>query len=457
MNRIEQLKKSRVLIAGLGKSGLATARVLRGKVKELFITDTRGAERMRNEVSEASSAGAVFLPVEKVLEHGGFDLVVMSPGLSMNEPFVMELHKRGAEVVAEIEVAWWLLNGEMVAVTGTNGKTTTISLIGSIASEYFADVRVTGNIGVPLIESAEGSTERTVFVTEVSSYQLEGIVDFKPRVAVVLNISEDHLERHKGIEPYAAAKARIMENQDENDFVVLNFDDPFVRRLARVACAKTLFFSRFHRLREGAFLAGDNLIMRVGGEEAEIGLAGDMPLAGGHNLENVMASVLACRVLGIPWEMIRHGVMSFHGLEHRIEKVGQIQGITFVNDSKATNVSACIAAIRAFLPGKVILVLGGDDKGLDYRALSEEILRRVKHVIFLGDGLARVMKEFTNAGISTIGAVNSMEQVVDESLRVAEAGDVVLLSPSSSSFDRYKNFEERGLDFKNEVQRRMVW
>ncbi|MEW6201444.1 MAG: UDP-N-acetylmuramoyl-L-alanine--D-glutamate ligase, partial [bacterium] len=280
-----------------------------------------------------------------------------------------------------------------------------------------------------------------------------GIVDLKPYVSVVLKISEDQIERHSEIEVYAAAKARVMENQGEEDFVVLNFDDPWVRRMARGARAKTLFFSCYHILPEGAFLVDDVLVVRFGDEEAEFGRVCELPLIGRHNVENVMASVLAARVLGVPWEMIHQGVNNFRGLDHRLERVGQIHGVTFVNDSKATNVAACIAALRSFPSDGLILVLGGDDKGLDYKPLASEVIKRVKHVIFLGDGLARVRGEFADAGVTQVSVVDSMDEVVGESLRVAAAGDVVLLSPSSSSFDRYKNFEERGIDFKNAVNK----
>ncbi|MEW5946928.1 MAG: UDP-N-acetylmuramoyl-L-alanine--D-glutamate ligase [bacterium] len=445
------LKEARVLVAGLGVTGLAVVKFLEGKTRETFVTDTRGAERMEAAVAAARSAGAEFVPVETLGALPPVSLVVISPGVPSSAGFIAGFRERGVEVAAEIELAWRFLRGTVIAITGTNGKTTVTALVGAIVKTSFEDIRVAGNIGDPLIGAVEGSADDTVFVVEASSYQLEETARFRPRVAVVLNVAQDHVGRHPTPEAYASAKARIAGNQGRGDRLVLNYDDPVVREMSRGARSKVLYFSAEERPARGAFVEGGGVFVGEGRRWRRALDAGDVRLPGAHNALNAAASVLAACSAGVPLEAARRAVAGFGGLEHRLEKTAEIDGVTYVNDSKATNPAAAVAAMKTFPPGRIVLIIGGDDKGLDCSQLAAEAARRTRRVVLLGAALERVAAQMERAGCA-VSRTAAMTEAVAESAARALAGDVVLLSPASSSFDMFKNFEERGAAFKNAVK-----
>lgn len=452
MEGIEWLYGRKYLVIGLGMTGCATATFLAERGADVTVTDTRAdLSRFASALRQVQTAGANFVTAESVSDVA-YDEVVISPGLPLEHPLVRGLRAAGADIMSEIELAFRLARGRIIAVTGSNGKTTVTGLIGHILSGAHEDVRVTGNIGVPLIEHVAESAAATIFVTEVSSYQIEACSTFAPHVSVVLNVQEDHQERHGSMEAYAAAKQRIIERQEEDGVALLNRDDTRVRAMADHTAARVLWLSAREPVDAGGFIRGGRLIARMNEYETDLGATGELLLKGEHNHLNALAAALASMLCDAPADLVRERLRSFRGYEHRIEYVETKNGVDFINDSKSTNTDATLAAIRAFTPRPVILILGGDDKGLDYAALYEEIKKRVKRAIVLGPGLRRMIGELRAAGFAAVSAADDMSEAVRLAAAAAAHGDVVLLSPASSSFDLFSNFEHRGMEFKNAVR-----
>ena len=432
-------------------TGRATVETLAGLDAEIMITDTRtDLAPLAASLEAVQAAGATFVPPGD-LQHCGAATAVVSPGLSTRHPVVETLRAGGAEIISEIELAFRLLEGTMVAVTGTNGKTTVTGLTGHVLSAAYGDVRVTGNIGEPLIGAVADSTPDSMFVTEVSSYQLETCSTFRPRVATVLNVQEDHLERHGNMDSYAAAKRRLVETQGAGDTALLNGDDSRVRAMADHTGADVLFLSTRGETDRGAFVSRGSLVIRA---DRDVTLAdtAEMLLKGEHNHLNALAAGAAAWLLNVPDEDIRRRLCDFKGFPHRIEPVKTVRGVEYVNDSKSTNTDSTLAALRTFEGRSVILILGGDDKGLDYSVLYDEIKGTVSHVIVLGPGLRRMASELRAAGFESVETADDMERAVSAAAADAEPGDVVLLSPASSSFDLFDNYEHRGMCFKDAVK-----
>jgi UDP-N-acetylmuramoylalanine--D-glutamate ligase len=453
-----ELKDKRVLVVGLGKSGVASALFLKVHGARVTVSDTKSGDELRNEIPSLLDHG---ITVETG-GHGertfrGQDLIVVSPGVPVDAPLLVQARAMGEAVIGEIELAAQFLPGPIVAITGSNGKTTTTTLTGEILTAGGLPTLVGGNIGTPAISLAERAKRETVIVLEVSSFQLETIQTFRPKVAVVLNVTPDHLDRHRTFEAYVDAKARIFENQRGDDFAVLNEDDPTCVTMAARTRAQVFWFSRQKEVKQGAWVREGNILFRDGTEsqknpQREIMLVSEIPLKGAHNLENVLAAVCAGALMGCAPEKIRQAVRDFKAVEHRLEFVATIRGVDYYNDSKATNVDATIKALESFT-ADIHLILGGKDKGSDYSVLNELLRQRVKRVYTIGAAAGKIESQIVSSksgGVEVVRA-ETLENAVRKANAVAQAGDVVLLAPACASFDQFKNYEQRGRVFKEIV------
>jgi UDP-N-acetylmuramoylalanine--D-glutamate ligase len=352
-------------------------------------------------------------------------------------------------VWSEIELAWRFLRGKLVAITGSNGKTTTTSLVSHILRTAGINTLTGGNIGVPLLSLVESTTDSTITVAEVSSFQLETIEKLRPDVGILLNLTPDHLDRHTSFEEYAAAKMRLFENQLDRDFAALNADDPEVTKRMPLG-PQIVWFSRSKRVAQGAFLQGNQIMIRHEGSDLVVGRRDEVSLRGEHNLENVLAACAAAHLAGAAPADIAAGVKTFRGVEHRLELVGEIGGVEFYNDSKATNVDAALKAIEAFA-GPLIVILGGKDKGSPYTPLREPLRRRARRVILIGAAAEKIASDLGD-GLSIFQA-GTLGRAVQAAKEQAQPGDVVLLAPACSSFDQFENYEHRGRVFKQLVEK----
>ncbi|WP_260741961.1 UDP-N-acetylmuramoyl-L-alanine--D-glutamate ligase [Tunturiibacter lichenicola] len=445
------LKNKRVLVVGLGKSGLSAAMFLRGQGSRVTVSDARSAMALAKEIPALLEAGIM-------VESGGHglltfrrqDLIVVSPGVPMDTPEVKQVVAFGLPVIGELELASRYLKGQVVAITGSNGKTTTTTLVGKIFKDSGLPTQVGGNIGLPVIDLVAQSTAETVNVLEVSSFQLETVEEFHPRIAVILNITPDHLDRHGSFERYVAAKERIFERQGAKDALVLNGDDRVVQLSAARAKSEVFWFSGTKAVRRGAFVR-DGVIVWVekeGGVTEPVMPVSEVPLKGAHNIENVLAAVCVARLEKVSVESIRASVASFTAVEHRLELVRKLNGVEFYNDSKATNVDATMKAVASFAKG-IHLVLGGKDKDSDYSLMAPMLKERVKAVYTIGSAAEKIERQLH--GVVKMVAAETMQVAVAEAAKAAVAGDVVLLSPACSSFDQFENYEHRGRVFRQLV------
>ncbi len=446
-----ELNGKRVLVVGLGKSGVASALFLKAHGARVTVSDTKSGDELRNEIPVLLDHG---ITVESG-GHGertfrGQDLIVVSPGVPVDAPPLVQARALGENVIGEIELAARFLPGPIVAITGSNGKTTTTTLTGEIMTAAGFPALVGGNIGTPAISLAEQAKPETVIVLEVSSFQLETIQTFRPKVSVILNITPDHLDRHRTFEAYVDAKARIFENQQGSDFVVLNADDATCVALAARARAQVFWFSRQKELQQGAWVRDGNIVFRDGEAQKEILQVSEIPLKGAHNLENVLAAVCAGALMGCASEKIRQAVRDFKAVEHRLEFVATIRGVDYYNDSKATNVDATITALESF-PANIHLILGGKDKGSDYTVLNDLLRQRVKRVYTIGAAAGKIESQIVFPKSEVVHA-ETLENAVRKAHAVAQSGDVVLLAPACASFDQFKNYEQRGQIFKEIVR-----
>ncbi|HET6176977.1 MAG TPA: UDP-N-acetylmuramoyl-L-alanine--D-glutamate ligase [Candidatus Sulfotelmatobacter sp.] len=447
------LNNKRVLVVGLGKSGVASALFLKAHGAKVTVSDTKSGDELRNEIPVLLDHG---ITVETG-GHGdrtfrGQDLIVVSPGIPVDAPPLVQARALGETVIGEIELAAQFLPGPIVAITGSNGKTTTTTLAGEIMTAAGFPALVGGNIGTPAISLAERAKPETVIVLEVSSFQLETIQTFRPKVSVVLNVTPDHLDRHRRLEVYVNAKARIFENQQGSDFAVLNADDPTCVAMAARTRAQVFWFSRQKEVQQGAWVHDGNILFRDGARQSEILQASEIPLKGAHNLENVLAAACAGALMGCSPEKIRQAVHDFKAVEHRLEFVATVRGVDYYNDSKATNVDATIKALESF-PANIHLILGGKDKGSDYTVLNDLLRQRVKRVYTIGATAAKIESQILsskNGGPEVIHA-ETLENAIRKANSVAQPGDVVLLAPACASFDQFKSYEHRGKVFKEIV------
>ena len=447
-----ELKNKRVLVVGLGRSGLSAALFLRDRGARVTVSDTRSAQALAKEIPALLEAGiAVEAGGHGLLTFRRQDLIVVSPGVPLDTPEVAQAARLGTPVIGELELASRFLTGKVVAITGSNGKTTTTTLVGRIFADAGLPTLVGGNIGLPVVElvkQAAAARDGEVWsVLEVSSFQLETTADFRPRIAVVLNITADHLDRHKTFERYAAAKARITSRQGPEEFLVLNAEDKATQMVAAHTEARIFWFSPARRIKQGAFVHGESVFFLAAenGTPEPILPVTDIPLRGAHNVENVLAAVCAARLAGIPAESIRRTVREFHAVEHRLEPVRTLRGVTYFNDSKATNVDATAKAIASF-PGGIHLILGGKDKDSDYTQLAPLLRERVRVVYTIGSAAEKIEREL--AGVVKIESAETLAKALALAADKAKEGEIVLLAPACSSFDQFENYEHRGRVFR---------
>jgi UDP-N-acetylmuramoylalanine--D-glutamate ligase len=449
-----ELKGKRVLVVGLGKSGLAAALFLRRRGAQVTVSDIRSAEELAKEIPALLDEGIM-------VETGGHglltfrrqDLIVVSPGVPLDTPELAQVRSFGLPVIGELELAARFIKGKILAITGSNGKTTTTALVGEILQKAGIPSLVGGNIGFPVVGLIEDSTDETWSVLEVSSFQLESTEQFHPSIAVILNITPDHLDRHGSFENYALAKERIFAAQDENDCLVLNADNVRAAQAASRSAAKVYWFSVEHAVEQGAWLENGYVVYRPArgaATETVIPLR-EIPLKGAHNVENVLAAVVAARLAGASTKAIRQAVESFQAVEHRLEYVATVNGVEFYNDSKATNVDATAKAVAAFESG-IHLILGGKDKGSPYTVLETLLRERVRAVYTIGSAAAKIESELR--GVVSIQSCETLANAVSAAAAAARPGEVVLLAPACSSFDQFENYEHRGRVFKELVSER---
>jgi UDP-N-acetylmuramoylalanine--D-glutamate ligase len=443
-----ELRGKRVLVVGLARTGVATSLFCSARGASVTATDARTENAIGDVLSQLRAAG-VHLEFgghreETVLEQ---DLIIPSPGVPADAPLLKAARAKGITIWSEIELADRFLNGRLIGITGSNGKTTTTSLIEHILRSAGISTILAGNIGTPLISRVEETNDASVTVVELSSFQLELIDSFRPNVSVFLNLTPDHLDRHHTLEEYGAAKARIFENQTEADSAVLNADDPATTKYAP-AKPQVFWFSRKQRVAQGAFVREDEIVFRRDGKEEALLRLQDIPMAGAHNVENVLAAVAATRLAGADASAIAKGVRSFSGVEHRLEFVAEIGGVRYYNDSKATNVDATLKALDSF-PGRILVVLGGKDKGSDYIALQKPLREKAILALLIGAAAEKIEKQI--AGSVAIERAGTIERAVEIASHAARPGDVVLLAPACASFDQFENYEHRGRVFKDLV------
>ncbi len=444
------LKNKRVLVVGLGKSGVASALFLKSRGAQVTVSDSKPQDQLKQEIPLLLDHGVT-------VETGGHgdrtfrekDLIVVSPGVPVDAPPLVQARTLGETVIGEIELAARFLPGPIVAITGSNGKTTTTTLAGEILSAGGLKTVVGGNIGTPAISLADGSDTETAAVLEVSSFQLETIQTFRPRVAVILNITPDHLDRHRTFAAYTSAKARIFENQQADDFAVLNADDATCMTLLDRTKAQVLTFSRRKEVEPGAHVRQGMILVSRGGKPVEIMPVSEIPLKGNHNVENVLAAILVGIVMNCEPQQIRKAVQNFKAVEHRIEYVATIRGVEYYNDSKATNVDATIKAIESF-PANIHLILGGKDKGSDYSVMNDLLRQRVKRIYTIGAAAEKIESQVSGAA-DLVRAV-TLDSAVKMAGETARPGDVVLLAPACASFDQFQNYQQRGTVFKQAVR-----
>jgi len=444
------LKGKKVLVVGLARTGIAAAKFLKAKGSLVTTTEVKPGEEMKEAVQELRG-------MDISTEWGGHqietflnqDTIVVSPGVDLSIEPIQKAIKHGVRVISEIELAYHFIHVPIIAVTGTNGKTTTTLLIGEMLKEDGKKVGVGGNVGEPLVLFADGKDQWEVLVVEISSFQLEAIEDFRPRISVLLNITEDHLDRYSSYTDYIEAKMRIFANQNSGDLAVLNRDDPIVIQFKEKVKAKKVLFSLSEKLDEGAFSNGQTISLRLGGKREEYSLA-KTPLKGVHNVENMMAALTTARIFGCSKKAIQAVLNRFEGLEHRLEFIREIEGVRFYNDSKGTNVGSVVKSLQSFSE-PVILIAGGKDKNGDLGPLEELIQKRVKHLILIGEAKERMNREL--GGLTDTVMAKTMEEAVLLAHQKAKAGEVVLLSPACSSFDMFKDYKERGKVFKESVFR----
>lgn len=444
----------KVLIAGTGKSGVNAGKLLLEKGAEVVFYDDNvklDVEKLLSQFEERDSIRVILGEVnDSVL--ADIDLMIISPGVPVDSNVANTVREKKIPIWSEIELAYQAGEGKLAAITGTNGKTTTTSLVGEIFSSYTKNSFTVGNIGIPYTEVALKMDENSYTVAEVSSFQLETIVDFKPHVSAVLNVTPDHLNRHYTMENYASVKLDVCRNQTEEDYLVLNYDDPITKKMAKDkrVNAKVVFFSRLRDLEEGICLKEEAIVLRENGMEIKVIDTKDLILLGNHNIENYMAGIAVAYYMGIPMEVIVSVLKTFKGVAHRIEFVKEVNGVTYYNDSKGTNPDAAIKGIQA-MNRKTILIGGGYDKKVAFDDWIKAFDGKVKKLVLLGQ-TAEIIKEIAaKYGFTDVVIVKDLKEAVAICAKEAEPGEAVLLSPACASWGMFDNYEQRGDMFKEYV------
>lgn len=447
---VSELRKKNITVIGAARSGAAVATLLQRQGAKLFVSDSGKGEKVRPYLSQLSTAGIEFelgAHTEKVFN---CSLMVISPGVPSTAPIVVEAQKRGIKVLSELEVASWFCPSPVIAITGSNGKTTTTTLVGRILSDAKKKHVVAGNIGTAFSAVVLELDQTTLAVLEVSSFQLDHCETFRPWISVILNITPDHMDRYgNSMERYTASKSRIFMNQTPGDIFIYNADDEWTTKGARAVTARKIGFSLRQTMSEGAFTEQNKLMTSLGGKRTAIIAANEISIPGMHNLSNAMAATLVGLLCGVGPASVRATLRNFKGVEHRLEFVRTVNGVRYINDSKATNVESVWYALQSF-EEPIVLLLGGRDKGNDYSKLHELVKNRVRAIVAMGESAEKIVAVFGSRK-KTVKA-SSMDEAVQAAQSLASQGDVVLLSPACASFDWFENYEQRGAVFKDLVQ-----
>lgn len=449
------MSDQKVLVAGTGKSGIAAAKVLLEMGGEVVLYDGNkelDPEQIKANFEDSTKVSVVLGELTRP-DLLGVELSIISPGIPLDAPFVAVLDEAKIPIWSEIQLAYHVSKGKLAAITGTNGKTTTTALTGEIMKAFYEEVFVVGNIGIPYTETALETTDKSVTVAEVSSFQLETIMDFRPDVSAILNITPDHLNRHGTMENYIEVKERIASNQTEHDWIVLNYDDEVLREFgeSKELKPKVLYFSGRQELKEGLYLDGDVIMYRHGGKTEELVNVQELQLLGRHNYENVMAAIGISIHMGVPMETILRVVKAFQAVEHRIEFVLERAGVRYYNDSKGTNPDAAIQAIHA-MPGPIVLIAGGYDKQSEYDEWIGSFGEKVKYMVLIGQTRDKIAECARRHGFTEIMYAEDMAEAVRVCAAYANTGDNVLLSPACASWGMFDNYEQRGDIFKECVR-----
>lgn len=447
--------KHTVLVAGGGKSGIAAARLLLSAKKQVILYDEnpdKDEEQLRQQVGAEGSLKIVLGELSDELLNE-IEYCVISPGISLEQPFVIKIQKANIPIWSEIELAYHYGNGSIIAITGTNGKTTTTALVGEIMKNWVGEERafVVGNIGIPYTEMALKMKEDSVVTAEISSFQLESAITFHPHVSAILNITPDHLNRHKTMECYIEVKESITKNQTADDFCVLNYDDEVLRIFGESLSIPVIYFSSRHELNEGLFLKDNTIYSRINGTEKVIGTVDEFHLVGQCNYENIMAAVAIASCMGVPEQVVAKTIREFRAVEHRIEFVEEKNGVRYYNDSKGTNPDAAIQAIKA-MTTPTVLIGGGYDKGSDYTEWIQTFGTKIKKLLLMGATAKKIAECADANGFHEYQFVESMEEAVAVAASCAKPGEAVLLSPACASWGMFPNYEVRGKIFKELVR-----
>ncbi len=447
------LKGKKIVVLGFGKSGRETALFLAGKGAWVVVNDKKSSEAFSKSLENFKMFGNVsfvFGSQEADLIDDTVDLVIKSPGIHPKVPPVVEALRLGVPILTEVEVAYHFNQAVVIGITGTNGKTTTTSLVSEILKKTTRKVYTAGNIGVPLLSVVESTEKNDILVAELSSFQLDNIKDFRPHVSAILNITPDHLDYHESFQAYVEAKAKILLNQRKDDFTVLNADDPLVASFKDRGKAQAVMFSREQHLDRGVFVKKGQIVLKNGSKEIVIMPTAEVALPGAHNLENVLAAVAIASCVGVCEDKIIETLGTFKGVEHRLEEVRELSGVKFINDSKATNTGAALKALQSY-NGPLILIAGGMDRGSTFDELAVLISEKVTCLILLGEAKEKIAYACQERGFGDYIMVNTLEEAVAEAYLKAQRGDTVLLSPACPSWDMFVSFEERGNLFKSLV------
>ena len=442
----------KVLVVGAGKSGIAAFNLLDEKKAQTILFDSNAnidKKAIEEQLNKGFCGKVVFGELREEIKKD-LDYVVLSPGVPTDLAFVNELRDQGVPILGEIELAYQFSKGKIAAITGTNGKTTTTTLVGEIMKTYYESVFVVGNIGVPYTQMVEETKENSVTVAEMSSFQLETVINFRPDVSAILNLTPDHLNRHHTMEAYVNAKLRITENQTASDYCILNYEDALLQEAAKHITTNIVWFSSSHILDQGLYLKGDDIVYNDGSCEKVIINIHELQIFGRHNYENVMAAIGVTMFMNVPVEDIRKALMAFKGVEHRIEYVTTKHGVKYYNDSKGTNPDAAIQAIKA-MQTKTLLIAGGYDKDSEYDEWIKAFDGKVNYLVLLGQTREKIKVAAERLGVKNIVLVDSLKEAVDFCAEHANPGESVLLSPCCASWGMFKNYEERGCMFKDYV------
>lgn len=442
------VKNKNILVLGLGISGVATAKALNKLGANVLISDNKSEEQLKEYMKQIKDIDIDYILGSNDVKLSNIDLIVKSPGIKNNIPIIQKAIDMNIEVITDIEIGYRLFNNKIIAITGTNGKTTTTTLVGEIFNNTEQKVHVTGNIGVGLLWELVNSAEDDIFVIETSSFQLDNTKEFKPKISAITNITPDHIDWHGNFENYVKAKKKIFKNQDEKDYTILNYDDKELRNIPDTLKSNIIWFSQENKLQKGIFILDNHIVYSDGKKTIAIVNINDIKVPGRHNIENIMTAVAISLASDVDLNIIRKTITEFEGIEHRLEFVDDIDGTKYYNDSKGTNPVSSIKAIEA-LEYPIVLIAGGYDKGSDYSEFIDSFKGKVKDVILLGETKEKISEAALKIGFNNIYFVSNMNEAVNKSFEISKRGTNVLLSPACASWDMYESYEKRGIDFKN--------